>query len=243
MTEATAVPPTPAGAGLWEDFIDIFHQPSQVFDRRRDGQFGLALLLLVVIMALLYFALNNGIAPIIEAEVGRQAAAMAEKNPTMSADQLTGARGAMEKFAMFGAVVFVPLGVLLGALVLWLVAKFLDAKVAFAAAMMIMTYSQLPRLVELILNALQGLFLDPASITSRYSVQIGPARFLDNDANPFLAALLGGLDLFTIWVCVLVAIGLAVVARVPLKRGVIASAIVWVLGLLPALFAALGEAG
>ena len=108
---------------------------------------------------------------------------------------------------------------------------------------MIMTYSQLPRLVELILNALQGLFLDPASITSRYSVQIGPARFLDNDANPFLAALLGGLDLFTIWVCVLVAIGLAVVARVPLKRGVIASAIVWVLGLLPALFAALGEAG
>jgi hypothetical protein len=239
MTEATAVPPTPAGAGLWEDFIDIFHQPSQVFDRRRDGQFGLALLLLVVIMALLYFALNNGIAPIIEAEVAKQAAAIAEKNPAMSADQLTGARGAMEKFAMFGAVVFVPLGVLLGALVLWLVAKFLDAKVAFAAAMMIMTYSQLPRLVELILNALQGLFLDPASITSRYSVQIGPARFLDNDANPFLATLLGGLDLFTIWVCVLVAIGLAVVARVPLKRGAIASAIVWILGLLPALYGAL----
>ncbi len=243
MTEATAAPPTPAGAGLWEDFIDIFYQPSQVFDRRRGGQFGLALLLLVVMMGILYFALNNGIAPIIEAETAKQVAAIAEQNPAMTAEQLTGTRSAMEKFAVFGAVLFIPVGVLLAAVVLWLVTKFIDAKIAFAAAMMIMTYSQIPRLIEVILNALQGLFLDPASITSRFSVQIGPARFLDADANQILATILGGLDLFTIWVSVLIAIGLAVVARVPLRRAAIASAIIWVLGLLPALYGALGQAG
>ena len=240
MTDAAA-PQAPASVGVWEDFIDIFHQPSQVFERRRSGQFGLALLLLVVISAILYIALNNGLAPVIEAEVTKQAAAIAEKNPAMSADQLAGARGAMEKFAMFGAVVFIPVGVLLGAVLLWLVAKFLDAKIAFAAAMMIITYSQMPRILELVLNALQGLFLDPASIISRYSVQLGPARFFDNETNPVLHTFLGGIDLFTIWVSVLVAIGLSVVARVSLKKGIIASAIVWLVGLLPALYGALGQ--
>ena len=126
MTEATVVPPAPPGAGLWEEFIDIFYQPSQVFERRRGGQFGLALLLLVVMMGILYFALNNGIAPIIEAEVAKQAAAIAEQNPSMSAEQLSGTRSAMEKFAAFGAVLFIPVGVFLAAVVLWLVAKFLE---------------------------------------------------------------------------------------------------------------------
>lgn len=239
MTDPVAPQAAPS-AGLWEDFIDIFHSPSQVFDRRRDGKFGLALLLLVVIFAVLYIALNNGLAPITDAEVAKQAAAMAEKNAAMTAEQLSSARGMMEKFAMFGAIIFIPVGVLIGGLLLWLVAKFLDAKIAFAAAMMIMTYSQIPRILDVVLSALQGLFLDPASITSRYSVQLGPARFLDNDSNPVLQTLLGGLDLFTIWVCVLIAIGLAVVARVSLKKGAIASGVIWLLGLLPALYAAIG---
>jgi hypothetical protein len=239
MTDAAA-PPTVPSAGIWEDFIDIFHQPSQVFDRRRHGQFGLALLFLVVMFAVLYIALNNGLAPITDAEVTKQAAAMAEKNPAMTAEQLSGARGAMEKFAMFGAIIFIPVGVFLGAVLLWLVAKFVDAKIAFAAAMMVITYSQMPRLIELVLNALQGLFLDPASITSRYSVQIGPARFLGNDSNAILQTLFGGLDLFTIWTCVLVAIGLSVVARVSIQKGAIASVIIWIVGLLPALYAAIG---
>jgi hypothetical protein len=239
MTDAAA-PPTVPSAGIWEDFIDIFHQPSQVFDRRRHGQFGLALLFLVVMFAVLYIALNNGLAPITDAEVAKQAAAMAEKNPAMTAEQLSGARGAMEKFAMFGAIIFIPVGVFLGAVLLWLVAKFVDAKIAFAAAMMVITYSQMPRLIELVLNALQGLFLDPASITSRYSVQIGPARFLGNDSNAILQTLFGGLDLFTIWTCVLVAIGLSVVARVSIQKGAIASVIIWIVGLLPALYAAIG---
>jgi hypothetical protein len=240
MTDAAA-PPTVPSAGIWEDFIDIFHQPSQVFDRRRHGQFGLALLFLVVMFAVLYIALNNGLAPITDAEVTKQAAAMAEKNPAMTAEQLSGARGAMEKFAMFGAIIFIPVGVFLGAVLLWLVAKFVDAKIAFAAAMMVITYSQMPRLIELVLNALQGLFLDPASITSRYSVQIGPARFLGNDSNAILQTVLGGLDLFTIWTCVLVAIGLSVVARVSIQKGAIASVIIWIVGLLPALYAAIGS--
>lgn len=241
MTDATTTP-TPAKAGLWEDFVDIFYQPSAVFERRRDGQFGMALVLLVVISTILYFALRNGLAPIMDAEISKQAAAMAEKNPNVSADDIATARKFMEMSAMFGTIIFIPVGILIVAFLLWLAGKVFDAKVAFAAAMMIVTYSQVPKVAEMVLNAVQGLFLDPDSITSRYSVAIGPARFLGPDSNPVLMTVLGGLDLFTIWTFALCAIGLSVVARVPLKRAVMAVVALWVVSLLPALYGALSQA-
>ena len=242
MSDATAGS-SPAKAGLWEDFVDIFVNPSQVFERRRDGKFGLALLVLVVLSGVLFFALKNGLTPVMDAEMAKQAAAMAAKNPQLTSDQIASSQAMMEKFAVVGYVLFMPVGILITAILLWLAGKVVSASVAFAAAMMIATYSQLPRLVEMIINAVQGLLLDPAAITSRYSVQIGPARFLPTDANPVLATVLGGLDLFTIWTIVLLAIGISVVARVPRSRGAIAAGLVWLVGLLFPLYQALSQAG
>jgi hypothetical protein len=53
--------------------------------------------------------------------------------------------------------------------------------------------------------------------------------------------LLGGLDLFTIWVTVLLAIGLSVVAKVPRSRAAIAAFAVWLVLLLPSLYQALSQ--
>ena len=240
MSDATASP-SPTKAGLWEDFIDIFMQPSQVFDRRRDGKFGLALLALVVLSAILFFALRNGLSAIIDAEMAKQAQAMAERNPNITPDQIASSQAMMEKFAVVGYVLFMPIGIVLTAVLLWLAGKLVSASVAFAAAMMVATYAQFPRIAEMIVNALQGLLLSPESIHSRYSVQIGPARFLDASANPFLLTVLGGLDLFTLWVTFLIALGLSVVARVPFSKGMIAAAAVWLVGLLPSLYQALSQ--
>ena len=240
MTEATASP-TPAKSGLWEDFIDIFYQPSQVFDRRRDGKFGLALLALVVVSGVLFLALKNGLAPIMDAEMAKAAAAMAAKNPQITADQIAAQQAMMEKFAVIGYVLFMPIGIVIAAILVWLVSKIVSASVALAAAMMIATYSQFPRVAEMIVNAIQGLMLAPESITSRYSVQIGPARFVDPHANPVLLTVLGGLDLFTIWVTVLIAIGIKVVARVEMSKAAVAAAIVWFVGLLIPLYQALSQ--
>ena len=234
MTDATASP-SPSSAGLWEDFIDILYQPSAVFDRRREGKFGMALLAIVILTTVLFFALRNGLAPVMDAEMAKQAAAMAAKNPQITPEQIAASQGMMEKFAVVGYVVFVPVGIVIIAALLWLAGKVVDAKVAFAAAMMIATYSWFPRVIEMILNAVQGLLLSPESITSRYSVQLGPARFFDSaSTSPVLLTFLGGIDLFTIWTTALMAIGLSVVARVPRSRGVIAAVAIWfVMMLLP----------
>jgi hypothetical protein len=240
MTEAAA-DPTPAKSGIWEDFVDIFVQPAQVFERRRDGKFGLALLALVLISGVLFFALRNGMAPIMDAEMQKQAAAMAERNPSITPEQIAAQQGVMEKFAVIGYVLFMPIGIVISAVLLWIAGKLVSASIAFAAAMMIATYAQFPRIVEMIVTALQGLLLSPESISSRYSVQIGIARFLDPTTNPFVLTLLGGLDLFTIWVTVLLAIGLSVVARVPRKQAAIAAALVWFVGLAFPLYQALSQ--
>jgi len=240
MTEATASP-TPAKSGIWEDFIDIFYQPSQVFDRRRDGKFGLALLALVILSGVLFLALKNGLAPIMDAEMAKAAAAMAAKNPQITPDQIAAQQAMMEKFAVIGYVLFMPIGIVIAAVLVWLISKFVGASLAFAASMMIATYSQFPRVAEMIVNAIQGLVLAPESITSRYSVQIGPARFFDPHANPVLLTVLGGLDLFTIWVTVLIAIGIKVVARVEMSKAALAAVIVWFVGLLIPLYQALSQ--
>ena len=241
MTDAAA-PPVPSKSSVFEDFVDIFFQPSAVFERRRDGQFGLALVILAVVTGILAFVLHNGLAPIMDAVIAKQQAAMLAKNPSMTQEQLSGMTGFMEMSSKFGAIVFVPIAALIGGVLIWLIGKFLDAKVAFAAAMVISVYSGVPRVVQTVVTALQGLLMSPESITSPNSVGIGPARFLPDSADPILTTLLAGLDVFTIWSVVLSAIGIAVIARVPMKRAAIVAGLVWIISLLPALYGAISQA-
>lgn len=241
MTDAAMIP-APSKASLWEDFIDIFYQPAAVFDRRREGKFGLALVVLVVVCAVLYLALRNGLAPIMDAEMAKATAAMSAKNANLTSEQISSMTGTMEKFAVIGYVVFLPIGVLLTGAILWAVSRLVDAKETFAAAMMIATYSQIPRIVELVVNALQGLLLPPEQITSHYSVTLGVGRFFDPNTNPFVMTLLGGIDLFTIWTVVLMAIGLSVVAGIPRSKAAVAAVLVWLVGLIIPLIGALRQA-
>ena len=240
MTDEAATPvPSPSKASLWEDFIDIFYQPSAVFERRRDGKFGLALLFLVVACTVLYLALRNGLAPIMDAEMARATAAMSAKSPSITADQISSMSSTQEKFAAVGYVIFLPIGIFITGAILWAVSRLVDARENFSVAMMIATYSQVPRIVELIVNALQGLLLPPEQITSHYSVTLGIGRFLDPGTNPFVMTLLGGIDLFTIWTLVLMTIGLSVVTGIPRSRAAIAAGLAWLVGLIIPLIGAL----
>ncbi|HVF38684.1 MAG TPA: YIP1 family protein [Gemmatimonadaceae bacterium] len=239
MTDSV-ISPTPPKATLWEDFIDIFYQPVDVFERRREGQFGAALLVLAVLSGALYLALQNGLAPIFDAEASRAAAAMAASNPELNSEQLAAGQGVMEKFGVLFFVLGTPLGVAVSALVLWLVGKLFDAKQSFAATMMVATYANFPRLLELVINAVQGLMMSPESVSSRFSVSLGPARFLDPDAtNPVLLAVLGSLDFFTIWVTVLLGVGLYVTGLVTKRSAAIAAGVVWLVSLIPSLYGTL----
>jgi len=230
----------PGRAGLWEDFVDIFYAPSSVFARRSDGQFGMPLLFLVLAGTVLFFLTKNATQPIMDAEFTRQTAAAMRNNPNITAEQAASSRGFFEMFAPIFFAVGITLSILGTGFVLWLVGKLFDAKESVMAAIMIATYSEVPRLVQLLTNAAQGLVMSPEKLNSMNSVGFNLARFMDPDnTSQVLIALASRVDLFTIWVTVLLAIGIHVVGKIPKQQAAIAAAITWVVGALPALLGAL----
>jgi hypothetical protein len=230
----------PGKVGLWEDFVDIFYTPSSVFSRRSDGKFGLALLFLVLVGTVLVFLTKNATQPIMDAEFTRQSAAAMRKNPNLTAEQMAGGRGFFEMVAPLIFALFLTISVFGTGIVLWLVGKLFDAKESAAAAIMIATYSEVPRLVQILTNAAQGLVMSPESLNSMNAVGFNLARFMDPDATaPALIAIASRVDLFTIWITVLLAIGLYVVGKIPKKQAYIAAAITWLVGALPAVLGAL----
>lgn len=237
----SAAPPASAkSASLWEDFIDIFVSPSEVFERRREHGFFVPLLVFTVLTLVIALIGRSVMQPIFDAEFARGMAAAARKNPQITPEQLAGPRAFMEKLApiMVGFGAF--LGPLMVGVVLWIVGKFVQAKEDIGAACMIATYAFFPRILDSLLRVVQGFMVDPAKLNGQYRVTLSAAHFLDPDtASPLLVGLLGRIDLFTIWVTVLLAIGLSVVARIPRSRAAIVAAAIWVLGSLPPILAAL----
>jgi hypothetical protein len=234
------VDPAPAKAGLWEDFVDIFYAPSSVFARRSDGKFGLALLFLVIVGTVLYFVTRNAMQPIFDAEFTRQSAAAIRKNPNVTAEQMAAGRNFFEMLGPVFFAIILTISVLGTGLVLWLVGKLFDAKESVVAAMMIATYAEVPRIVQILTNAAQALIMSPEKLNSVNSVGFNLARFMNPDtASPVMIALGARVDLFTIWVTVLLAIGLHVVGKIPKQQAAIVAAITWVVGALPAVFGAL----
>ena len=239
-TGAVEIEPTPSQTSLWEDFVDIFYAPSSVFARRADGKFGKPLLFLVVVCAILAFLTKNAMQPVMDAEFARRTAEMMRKNPTVTAEQMASGRGLFETLGPIFFAVGITVSVFGTGLVLWAVGKLFDAKESVAAAIMIATYAEMPRIVQILVNAAQGLFMAPEKLTSMYSIGISPARFMDPDhASPVLLALASRVDPFVIWITILLAIGLHVIGKIPKQQAYIAAAITWVVGALPAVFGAL----
>jgi hypothetical protein len=223
-------------ASRWEDFIDIFYAPSAVFSRRAMSGFLLPMLVVTVLTGVLYI-MNSGVwSEVMDAEMTR---ALARQSQQLTAEQLQKIRGFSETMAKIGAFAFVPIGIFLTGFLLWACGKFVDAKETLGQATMVASFAFLPRIIEGLVVAVQGLLLDPGTINGRWRVSLGIGRFLDPDStSPALLALVGRLDVFTIWVTVLLAIGLAVTGRISRGRAAIAAAIVWLLGALPLLLQA-----
>jgi hypothetical protein len=218
----------------WDDYLDVFASPSRLFERRSDGKFGHAMLVFIIAAVVLYFATRTAMQPIMDAEFERGMAA----NPNLTPEQMEAGR----KFAGIAGGIFVVVGtpilmLLLGG-VIWIAAKVVGKSLDYAQSATIATFAMFPRLVDSVVSAVQALLMDESSLNSRYKVSLGIGRFLNPD-NGVLLALVGRLDVFTIWVTVLIAIGIKVMTKATAGQAVAAAALVWLVGSLPMLLQAL----
>jgi hypothetical protein len=223
-----------------DDYMDVFIAPTELFRRRTDGRFGQALVVLVVLIAVLYFATRTAMEPIMDAEWQRGMAAMAKSNPSLTAEQMESGR---KMAGTFGAIFIIggtPIMVLLLGVAVWVAARIVGGAVSYAQGATIATFAMFPKLLDAVSGALQALFLDEQSLNSRYSVSLGVGRFFDVDTtSATLLAFVGRIDLFTIWTTVLVALGLKVMAKTGTGQAAAAAVIVWMVGGLPMILQAL----
>jgi Yip1 domain len=236
------VPGTTERASVWEDFLDIFYAPSKVFARRANGNFWIPLLLVTVLIAVLAFANRNIVRPMFDAEFARNAAAAMKASPGLTADQLERGKTVAFAFAQYGSVVLIPITILLVAFVAWLGAKIVDARISWNAALVIVSYAMVPRVVQQIFISVQALFVDPASMTSRFSVELSPGRFMDPSAiSPMQGVLFDRLDLFLLWSLLLVTIGVATIGKLSKVKAWGFGIGLWVVTALPGLLGALRQ--
>ena len=220
-----------SGGSWWEDLLDAFISPAELFRRRRDGRFGIALLILIMLIALVYFGTRSAMQPIYDVEFQR---AMASRN--MTPEELESARRVAAGFTPVLLLVGLPIGLLLLGGVVWLVARALGGRLSYAQGATIATFAYFPRVVDGISGGAQALLMDQGSLTSRYSVSLGIGRLLDAaNTNQMALAMLGRLDLFTLWITVLIGVGLKQMAGITRAQAAAGAALVWLIGAIPAL--------
>jgi hypothetical protein len=240
---ATQAPPLAAPrAAVWEDFIDIFYAPSSVYRRRENGNVFVPLVVITIICGVLFFLTSGALQPVFDAEFDRGIAAAMRQNPDMPA----AAAERMRSFALRMQQVFVfiilPLAMFGIGVTTWVAGKLVDARQTFKSALVVGAYAYAPRILDGALQGLQALFMDPEQMDGRFRLTLGIGRFLDPDVvSPLLLAVAGRIDLITIWITVLVAIGLCVTGHIPLRKAAIAAAIVWLVGGLPLILPALQQ--
>ena len=242
MTDQTASP-EPA-ASWWEDYLEIFFAPSNVFARREKSGFLLPLVILTVLSGVLIIGLKGSFAPAFEADITRQMEIVQQNNPQITAEQLEQGRAMQGTMGTIMFVVMMPVLALVVGLTLWLFGKFVGATETLSQAMLIATFASFPRIVYLLAGGIQGLVMPEESLNGMSRLSLGPARFLDPDTASALSVVLASrFDLTLIWITVLLAIGLKVVSKIPMNKALVAAGLVWLVGALPGLLGAMKAGG
>lgn len=242
MTEPAAVegtPPAPAKASFWEDAIDIFFSPAYVFRREQNKSFWPPILFVAIAIGIVVAMTFNTLEPIFDAEFARATAKQLANNPQITPAQLETGKKFGLSVARYGVGVIMVLTMLLIGVITWLLGKVVGSAQSFHAAFVVAAWSYFPRVLGAVLGGVQGLVMDTSKFTSQLSITLSPARFMDPDAsNPMLYQLAGRFDLITIWVTILLAVGMYVTGKVSKGRAAIFGVLIWAVGGLYAIRAA-----
>jgi hypothetical protein len=240
QAEAVSKPIVSQRTALWEDFIDLFYAPSYVFARRMNGSFWVPMFTVTVLLGTLFFLNSGAMQPIMDAEFNRGIAVAMRNNPQLNAEAAERFRALATRLGQVFIFVMMPLTIAAVGICLWLLGKLVEAKQTLKAAMVVAAYAFVPRVLEAVVGGVQAMMMDPSQLNGRFRISLGPGRFLDPDTtSPVLLAIVGRMDVFTIWVTVLLAIGLSVTGNIPRSRAAVAAGIIWVLGALPLIFQAI----
>lgn len=236
----TAPAATPEKASLLEDFIDVIFSPSKVYARRATAGVAAPLLIVALLCAVLAYVNSGAMQGVIDAEFNRAVAAATAENPGMDPSAMEIMRTGMEMTFKYGIGIMVLIGMLFLGLGTWLVGKVMGSEMNFGTGMTIAIFATVPRVIEGMVNAIQGLLLDTSTFASVQQFSLGVGRFMDPNGPQGMLNAIGRINVFTLWVTALLVIGLIHAGKVEKNKAIIGGVILWVLGALPLLPAIVG---
>ena len=220
-------PEAAAKASVFEDFIDIFTSPAEVFKRRMGAGVWLQMLILTVIAVGLYLVTRSILMPIFDAEMARALA----KQPNLTADQIESAKSMAGKIGPIFVAIGIPISMFFTGLFVWAAGKMFGAQQTLGDAVMVATYAWIPRVLAFVVAAGMGAMMDPSKMTGIFSASWSVGKLLDPDTTARAIYILAGrIDIFVIWQTILLGIGLSVTGKIARSQAFVAAAIVWLIG-------------
>lgn len=214
--------PLPEKASLWEDCLDIFYAPRQVFERRTDGRFWFALVVYALLVAVLTFLGRQFFDTVGELAMER---AMAERGMTAEQRaQMEQGRAMAQQFQAIGYIFFPVIAVVLGLVsgtVFWILSRLFGAALSLGQGLTIWTFAAYPSLVSTAVVVVQSFLFDVNAITHKHAFSINPARFLPADTNTLVMKLASLADPFAIWSGFLLGLGAHVIGKLERERAAV----------------------
>jgi hypothetical protein len=221
----------------WEDLVDVFFAPGDLFEHRMSDGWGKPFLLLAVISIVLYYVFLPINGQLFEVMMRQNAPANVTPEQMHKSAVFMSYLGGV--FIAFG----LAFGIALSAVILKIVSAVLEPAAGWQQAFMIATYSMFVVIPQSIISALLVFVKTRSGGTLALNdVSFGVLRFMDQP-DKVLTAVLGRFDLFPIWSAALCAVGLIVVVKMPRGKAIATAIIAWLAVALPALAGAAMQRG
>jgi len=223
-------PAPPAPASRWEDFVDVFFSPTELFKRRANDSWTVPLIVMIVVGTVLYYAF-------IEVN-GALAALSVTNNPDIPADRQAAALQGIETFKWLGGiavVLFTVVFTLLFGFLAWLAGKATSIDLPFKRALMINAYLGLLTLVQqVVMNVMLSFKLRSGEELNRLKdTSFGVLRFMEpSEMNHGLVALLSRVDVFAFWQTAWFAIAVVAACKAPKSTAWAVAGFMWLVGAL-----------
>jgi hypothetical protein len=226
-TETDAVVESkPAQGSRWEDFVDVYLSPGELFGRRAHDSWGKPFLLLALICAVLYYAFLPINALVWDA--------MMVANAPEGADIERMRQGAA--FMKYLGGIFVPIGLAFGitisAVAVRLLSAVFEPSANWRQSFLIATYGAYVVLPQQIITSLFVFIRSRSNTITPNDISFGALRFLD-EPSKILTAALRPIDVFPIWGAIICAVGLMVVVGMPRTRAIMVAALSLIATVLP----------
>jgi hypothetical protein len=231
--------------GPWERVMDTFTAPSSTFhDIRRNANWWLPFILIVCASLLFVWSVDHqlGFEQVAQANINRNAQAQQRMStePAAQQQQTLHIIAVTTRIVSYASPVAILIfGLIAAGLLMVSFNMGLGAAASYKEYLAVWFYAGLPLLLKYVIAAIAlfaGVSASDFDIRNPVGTNIG--WYLSSDTPLWLRTLLSHVDVFTIWVVVLLVIGCAIVAKVKRSRAALVVVGWWILIILVSTVAA-----